>query len=275
MTKDHNLPNQLTAEPDSIQSGPKSSIRESVLMELAKASPKLLIAFLILIGIAFLRQPITAFLSRSTEFGLGPVTLKAAEAKLEQVKLDGTKQAQNFSPEQIKILTDRYSEALSGGRRAVVLWVDDNPQNNKELVDFMDLVGVTVVIARSYPEAMARLEERSFNAVISDWDRPRDLVQQRAKMAGDEFWGSGAQLGRALAKNGCGRHVILFSSESTDERPIPPGVAGQTNNYYELLLMIAHKIQAQTRQCYIEPQPNGGATQSSVASRHSTQHNVH
>jgi hypothetical protein len=237
--------------PDPENVGNMQDIRKAILTELVKATPKLLIAICAIIAIFSLRQPIAAFLDRSTEIGLGPVTLKAAEAKLKQVKLDNTDQAKDFLPDQIKTLSDRYDEALAGGKRVSVLWVDDIPQNNADLVDFLDLVGVSVVVARSYDEAVSRLEERTFNVVVSDWSREKDEIEQKAKAAREQFWGSGAQLGKLLADSGCGRKVILFSSGSTDGMPIPPGVAAQTNNYYDLLLKIADGLRGQTQRCWV------------------------
>ena len=163
----------------------RDRIPDLIRLEVVKAAPRLLVVVLLLVGVLLLRQPLIAFLDRSTETGLGPVPLKAAEAKLEQVKLEGSDQAKDFTPEQIRTLTDRFGMALAGGRRAGVLWVDDTPRNNKDLVDFLDLVGITVVVARSYPEAVDRLNERSFNAVVTDWSRPRDEVEQRARLRGE------------------------------------------------------------------------------------------
>jgi CheY-like chemotaxis protein len=181
------------------------------------------------------------------------LTVKAAEAKLKQINFDLTSQARYFSSNEIKTLTEHYSHVLGGGKRANVLSVDDEPRNNKQMVDFLDVVGVTVVFARSYGEAVLRLEERSFDVVVSDWSRPDDDVGKKAVAAKDQFWGSGAQLGRLLANSGCGRKVILFSSGSTEAMPIPPGVAAQTNNRYQLLLEIADGFRDEAQGCGLPP----------------------
>jgi CheY-like chemotaxis protein len=52
-----------------------------------------------------------------------------------------------------------------------LLWVDDNPRNNAILVQNLSNLGVTVVPATSTKEALADLESRRFDAIVTDIGR--------------------------------------------------------------------------------------------------------
>lgn len=60
----------------------------------------------------------------------------------------------------------------AGGSR--VLWVDDQPDNNVYERQALEALGVKFVLATSTDEAIGRLEHQSFDAIISDMDRPPD-----------------------------------------------------------------------------------------------------
>lgn len=237
-------------EEDSGQdSSSKQDYRHALATELIKASPRLLIAIFVLIVVISLQDPISAFLDRSTKIGIGPVSLEAAEVKLKQVKVEAG-DAPYFSQVQIDELTERFSNALSDGRKAQVIWVDDNPQNNMALVDFLELFSVNVEVSRTTSDALSLTQERSFNAVVSDYSRPNDPVEIEAASNGAEYWGAGAQLAKKLADSGCGRKVIIFSSESTDDRPVPPGAYSATNNYYRLLVDLSNLLEEDRTSCF-------------------------
>jgi CheY-like chemotaxis protein len=239
----------------SVESGGKVSsaqqLRHQLGLELVKAAPRLFLALLVLVIVLWLREPITALMERSTKIGIGPVSIEAAQATLKTAKLKPSAEpSAHFSEAQVQKLTELYGSLLEEAPAARVLWVDDNPANNIPLVDFLEFMGVEVVVARSTPDALQRLEERSFEAVVSDYNRPIDPSQKLE--AQDAHWGAGAQLGAALQRSGCGRKVLLFSSASTDDKPIPPGVRSATNNYYQLLLDLAQTIQSPSQACYVD-----------------------
>lgn len=237
-----------TLRADSSNSTPTYDLR----VEWLRVAPKLLLAIVAAVLAYVLRAPIEQFLDRSTEIGIGPVSLKAAEVKLSQVKIDDKAgAAKSLSEDEITTLSDRYSQALAGGKKVRILWIDDTPENNKDLVDFLELIGVNVTVARSTADAIARLEERSFNAVVSDYSRPNEAIEVLAKAGGKQFWGSGALLSEKLANAGCGRLVIIFSGDSADDKAIPPGVVAQTNSVYKLLLIIADMTRGQIAPCEV------------------------
>ncbi|MEA3065092.1 MAG: hypothetical protein QOJ27_1538, partial [Sphingomonadales bacterium] len=198
-------------------------------------------------------KPLAGLLDRSTKIGLGPISLEAAQKKLEEVRVDNNSKAY-FSAEEINEHTARFSKVLSDRRHANLLWVDDDPEQNKVFVDFLELFGIKVVVARSLPEAVDRLQERSFSAVVTDWDRRGDPAQQKARADGEKrFWGAGARLGLVFANSKCERNVMIFSWESTPDKAIPPGVAIATNDYNVLLRTIANMIETPVARCVLDP----------------------
>lgn len=64
-------------------------------------------------------------------------------------------------------------KAVVRGRK-LVLWVDDNPDNNAAERDAMNAYSIDFAVARSTDAAMAHIGRFPFDAVISDMARPRD-----------------------------------------------------------------------------------------------------
>jgi CheY-like chemotaxis protein len=55
-----------------------------------------------------------------------------------------------------------------------ILWVDDKPANNVNERASLEAIGVNFILAKSTDEALVKIREQSFNAVISDMGRPGD-----------------------------------------------------------------------------------------------------
>jgi len=58
--------------------------------------------------------------------------------------------------------------------KATVLWVDDRPNNNINERQSLEALGVTFVLSTSTEDALEKLKQRSFDAIISDMGRPPD-----------------------------------------------------------------------------------------------------
>ncbi|WP_160309011.1 response regulator [Anaeromyxobacter sp. PSR-1] len=84
---------------------------------------------------------------------------------------------------------------LSG---AQILWVDDRPENNAYERKALQAIGLSFVISKSTGDAVHRVRERSFDAVISDLGRPES---ERA----------GVVLLEELRKIGFERPYILYT----------------------------------------------------------------
>ncbi len=55
-----------------------------------------------------------------------------------------------------------------------ILWVDDNPGNNKEERALLERLGITILLAVSTGDALAILENQPIDLIISDMSRPSD-----------------------------------------------------------------------------------------------------
>ena len=53
-----------------------------------------------------------------------------------------------------------------------ILWVDDNPRNNSYIVAHLEDLGIDVTISLSTNDALAKLEHRKYDRIISDMGRP-------------------------------------------------------------------------------------------------------
>lgn len=58
--------------------------------------------------------------------------------------------------------------------KSTVLWVDDRPQNNINERQALEALGVSFVLATSTEEALKKLDQQHFDAIISDMKRPSD-----------------------------------------------------------------------------------------------------
>jgi CheY-like chemotaxis protein len=66
------------------------------------------------------------------------------------------------------VRAERVSPAIKG---ALVLWVDNNPDNNRLEVEILKALGIRFVTALSTKEAMERLERDSYDLIISNVGR--------------------------------------------------------------------------------------------------------
>ncbi len=55
-----------------------------------------------------------------------------------------------------------------------LLWVDDNPKNNSYFLQLLSNAGVQVDLARSTEEALSKLREKRYRAIVSDMGRKED-----------------------------------------------------------------------------------------------------
>lgn len=70
-----------------------------------------------------------------------------------------------------EMLTTR---AVKRASKTKILWVDDRPQNNRQLQQSLQALGMTIRLAESTGQAMERLTHERFDLVISDMGRPDD-----------------------------------------------------------------------------------------------------
>lgn len=67
-----------------------------------------------------------------------------------------------------EMLTTR---AVKRASKTKILWVDDRPQNNRQLQQSLQALGMTIRLAETTGQAMERLTHERFDLVISDMGR--------------------------------------------------------------------------------------------------------
>jgi CheY-like chemotaxis protein len=119
----------------------------------------------------------------------------SAVASLSAVKQIG--QTSGNEPKRVVVedvvrTVERAVELVQGGSaNPTVLWVDDNPDNNIYERKSMEAVGIRFTLSDNTRDALTKLSERSFGAVISDMGRregPREgyALLDSMRSGGDE-----------------------------------------------------------------------------------------
>ena len=115
----------------------------------------------------------------------------------------------------------------------VVLWVDDKPDNNIVERQSMAAYNIDFVLARSTGQALAELNKRQFNAIISDMGRPPDskagyTLLEAVRQSGDQtpyFIYAGSR---------AAKHIVEALSR---------GAQGATNRGDELIRMVLQALE--------------------------------
>lgn len=118
--------------------------------------------------------------------------------------------------------------AIRRASRSTVLWVDDNPNNNRYAREALEAIGVSFVLAQSTDEALMKISRKRFDAIISDMGRPPD---SRA----------GYTLLDKLRSSRDQTPFIIYASSRDPEHvaeSLRHGAIGCTNNTNELFEMV-------------------------------------
>jgi CheY-like chemotaxis protein len=122
--------------------------------------------------------------------------------------------------EAVEVVADSVTpRVLRKTKGAVVLWVDDRPENNKYERQSLEVLGIRLLLATSTEEALAMLRNHRVDAIISDMGRPPD---PRA----------GYTLLDALRASGDQTPYIIYAGSSAPEHKaeaISHGAIGTTN----------------------------------------------
>ena len=127
-----------------------------------------------------------------------------------------------------KVVTPRV---IRRARRSVVLWVDDNPNNNSYERQALEALGVIFVLAQSTDEALNKIARQRFDAIISDMGQ---LSDSRA----------GYTLLDKLRSSGDQTPFIIYSSSRDPEhvaeshRHGATGCATNANELFEMVLSV-------------------------------------
>lgn len=108
-------------------------------------------------------------------------------------------------------------------RGARILWVDDEPDNNRLEVRPLEAAGASIVFARSTDKAIEAAIHAPFDLVISDIARGDDA-------------GAGLRMPGELAARGVGIPVIFYVGQA--QKPAPPDAFGIADRPDELLHLV-------------------------------------
>lgn len=117
-------------------------------------------------------------------------------------------------------------------RRAVVLWVDDRPDNNRYERQALEAFGVRFALAASTDEALTQLQRQTFDLVISDMGRPPD------RQAGCTL------LDAMRARTDQTPYIIYAGSRDVEHvrQARAHGAIGATNSPQELIAMVTDSL---------------------------------
>jgi CheY-like chemotaxis protein len=115
-------------------------------------------------------------------------------------------------------------QVIRKAERALILWVDDRPQNNVYERQSLEALGARFIIAKSTDEALALLRSQNVDVVISDMGRPPDAR-------------AGYTLLSALRGGGNRVPYIIYAGSNSAEHKAEArenGAQGSTNRASEL-----------------------------------------
>lgn len=116
---------------------------------------------------------------------------------------------------------------------ASVLWVDDNPANNRYERKSLEAFGIRFTISTSTDDALERIKLAKYDVIISDMGRP-------------EGPRAGYDLLEKLQKSNIATPFIIYSSSNRPEHKAEAyrrGAFGSTNNPRELFQLVLNAIQ--------------------------------
>lgn len=124
--------------------------------------------------------------------------------------------------------------AVVAPRESTVLWVDDHPDNNVHERQSLESMGVRFVLARSNAEALEKATLQQPDVIISDMERPEDLV------AGYALLESLRQLKKPIP-------AVIYSDSCSPERRAEAGrlgALGCTGSPHELFDYVRTALRA-------------------------------
>jgi CheY-like chemotaxis protein len=175
------------------------------------------------LGLLFAALAIIAlFFDRIRKFSLSLQEGVAVETQEAQAKASANLADANASKkgelgsaeEAARVVTETITpEALRRAEGATVLWVDDNPDNNRFERKALEAVGLRFVLSTSTEDALKVIDEQNFDLIISDMGRPSDR-------------NAGYTLLDALRSHGDQTPFIIYMGRSTPDLRAEAGNKG-------------------------------------------------
>lgn len=70
-------------------------------------------------------------------------------------------------------------QVIRGSR---ILWVDDQPENNTDIIDLLSKLGINVVSVTNNEDALVLVDNSHFDAIVTDGSRPDDMYRPQDKL---------------------------------------------------------------------------------------------
>jgi CheY-like chemotaxis protein len=136
-----------------------------------------------------------------------------------------------------KVVDVATPEVIRRAKAATILWVDDRPDNNIHERQSFEALGISFVLAKTTAEALERIRQESFDAIISDMGRPPDSK-------------AGYTLLEKLRESGNQTPYIIYASSRAPEHVAEArrrGAVGCTNRPDELFEMVLNALSSRRR----------------------------
>jgi CheY-like chemotaxis protein len=139
----------------------------------------------------------------------------------------------NAAKEAVQIVGELSVRNLRRIEDSRILWVDDNPDNNIYERQSLEALGVRFVLSTSTDDALNKVRNQKFDAIISDMGRPPDRT-------------AGYTLLDALRSSGDRTPFIIYAGSRSPEHQAESrrrGAVGCTNRANELFEMVLSVLQ--------------------------------
>jgi CheY-like chemotaxis protein len=191
------------------------------------------------------RAPLTAMLRRADEIK-GPggfsISAKGQDAAAKAIVEASTAKPMDGSPVSTADAASGVENAAKGvealGRSPQVLWVDDNPSNNRREIAALTSLGMHVSLSTTTDDAVTRVATHGpFDVIISDMGRPPDTR-------------AGYTLLDSLRSRGNRTPFVIYAASRSPEHfneAVQHGAIGCTNRPDELIDMVSNALRAAVR----------------------------
>ncbi len=147
--------------------------------------------------------------------------------------------------DQFKPIAERAERIAKQLRGAFVLWVDDkNPSQNVQERRALESLGIHFDLASSTQEAIRWLDRAHYDAVISNINRPDEMINNTTPCFPDTKSGTPAGAGCEMLKEMHDLYrkkmppTILYSARFPKDAGSPPFSSGVTNSVDKLFNLI-------------------------------------
>jgi len=196
----------------------------AIAVELVKTLPAVLwVGFATLVYLT-LRRAIVPQMARLSSVKAPMLEIGFAEELLDQAAAK-TETGSPPSASERRAAVSRLEHAAPMLRGRRILWVDDNPGRVQALTRLFRDLGMTVDMRTSTDEAIAQLQERSYDLIISDMRRG---TEQPAETAGISLLDS-------LERRRVRLPVVIFAAVFDPSRGVHRGIFAYTNAPDELV----------------------------------------